>query len=260
MDLSRKLALIDQQIVEANAGAPASFDDWRNKTEVIVRSVFGEDTPIHRKFSSIRYSPAFWTEQTDFLPYQRSGVLEAISVLHSAKLELEILAETAPQRPIPEAPPGAAPNRVFIIHGQNDARKYELEAFLQKLVASSPIILHQEPNGGRVLMEKLEDSAGSAGYAIALLTGDDVGRPKALGPDEDQPRPRQNVVFELGFFFGLIGRKRVAVLFEEGVERPSDISGLVYIALDATGGWKSKLASEIAHSGIEVDWNAVVHA
>ena len=75
-----------------------------------------------------------------------------------------------------------------------------------------------------------------------------------LGRNHDQARPRQNVVFEMGFFFGLIGRERVAVLYEPEVELPSDISGLVYTELDAAGGWKPKLASELNRAGIHVDW------
>lgn len=259
MDLSRKLALIDQQIADAQQGNPSNFDEWHNKTEVVVRSIFGELSPIHRKFTDVRYSPSMWTEGTDFAPYLRNGVLEAISVLESSKLELEITAETSPPSdsitdtvPAPEAS-----TRVFIVHGHDDTRKYELEAYLQKLVKEPPIILHQEPNGGRVLIEKLEESAASAGYAVVLLTGDDRGRPKDLDAQDDRPRARQNVVFEMGFFFGLVGRGRVAVLFEEGVEHPSDIAGLVYIPLDVVGAWKGKLASEINQAGIEVDWTAL---
>ncbi|WP_434811706.1 TIR domain-containing protein [Microbacterium sp. bgisy189] len=75
--------------------------------------------------------------------------------------------------------------------------------------------------------------------------------------EDDKPRARQNVVFELGFFIGLIGRSRVAVLYDEGVELPSDITGLVYIPLDSAGAWKGKLAAEMSHAQIDVDWTAI---
>ena len=109
-----------------------------------------------------------------------------------------------------------------------------------------------EPNNGRVLIEKFEQTAAAVGYAIVLLTGDDVGRPAATATD--RPRARQNVVFEMGFFVGAFGRPRVAVLVEEGVERPSDIEGLVDITLDAAGAWKTKVATELDSAGLSINW------
>jgi predicted nucleotide-binding protein len=66
----------------------------------------------------------------------------------------------------------------------------------------------------------------------------------------DQPRGRQNVIFELGFFFGKLGRERVCVLLAGGVEEPSDIAGLVYITIDAGGAWKYQLARELTAADI----------
>ena len=186
--------------------------------------------------------------------YRPAGVRSVISILNAAKLELDLANET-PAAPITTN--DSTFQRVFIVHGQDDKRKYELESYLQKLVREAPVILHQQPNGGRVLIEKFEDSAASVGYAVVLLTADDVGRPAALELQDDRPRGRQNVVFEMGFFIGLIGRARVAVLYDEGVELPSDINGLVYIPLDSAGAWKGKLASELDHATIAVDWSAV---
>ena len=87
-----------------------------------------------------------------------------------------------------------------------------------------------------------EQHAAEAGFAVILLTGDDVGGPSDT---ELQPRARQNVVFEMGFFYGLLGRDYVAVLYERGVEKPSDIDGLVYIELDPAGAWKTALLQEL---------------
>jgi predicted nucleotide-binding protein len=256
MDLTRALELIDRQIQDANQGAPKDFDGWLNRTEVVIRSIFGDESPMHRKLEGVRYSPSMWTEGTDFAPYRRLGVQEAISVLEASKLEIELQYANESTDEGKRSEP-AFGSRIFIVHGQNDAKKYELEAFLQKLVSEPPIILHQQPNGGRVLIEKFEQSAASVGYAIVLLTGDDVGRSVSLDAADERPRARQNVVFELGFFIGLIGRARVTVLYEPEVELPSDISGLVYVPLDDAGAWKGKLASEIDHSGTEVDWAAL---
>lgn len=258
MDLARKLELIDNQIADARGGDPANFSDWRNKTDVVVRAVFSEGSVTHRKFRSVSYSPSVAWSGMDMSGYRPAGVRQAISILSASKLELEIAAESEPDSDSVSVDARAAQSdRVFIVHGQDDRRKYELEAYLQKLMSESPVILHQQPNGGRVLIEKFEDSAASVGFAVVLLTADDLGRPASLTTQDDQPRGRQNVVFELGFFIGLIGRSRVAVLYDDGVELPSDINGLAYIPLDSAGAWKGKLASEINHQGIAVDWTAI---
>jgi predicted nucleotide-binding protein len=84
-----------------------------------------------------------------------------------------------------------------------------------------------------------------------LLTADDLGgsrdAEKMLG------RARQNVIFELGFFFGTLGREFVAVLHEENVELPTDIHGLVYIPIDSQGAWRTKLAKELTDAGFQID-------
>ncbi|PVW02517.1 hypothetical protein DEA06_15335 [Microbacterium sp. Gd 4-13] len=252
MELARKLELIDKQISDANGGFPEDFEAWRNRTEVVVRTIFGDPSVILGKFNEVSYFPGVWWEGMDTSGYQPAGVNEVVAILNAAKLELEIGAETiAPAEPTTTVLPST---RVFIVHGRDDARKFELASFLQNLTGEQPVILHQQANGGQVLIEKLEEHAGRAGFAVVLLTGDDVGRAKELDAADARPRARQNVILEMGFFFGLIGRQRVAVLYESNVELPSDISGLVYTEVDAAGGWKPKLAAELDRAGIKVDW------
>ncbi|MBM7830873.1 putative nucleotide-binding protein [Agromyces cerinus] len=256
MDLTRKLELLDQQISDANGGYPEDFDKWLKRTDVVVRQIFGDDSPMYRSFTAIAFGPSIWFDGMDTSGYQPAGVTETVALLEAAKLEVEI-SEEASERPIPAADQSEASDRVFIVHGQDDARKFELSSFLQNLTGAQPVILHQQANKGQVLIEKFESSAASVGFAVVLLTGDDVGRPKSLDPEDDQSRARQNVVFEMGFFFGLLGRTRVAVLYDDGVELPSDINGIVYIPIDPAGGWKSKLAVELDGVDISVDWSAI---
>ena len=90
------------------------------------------------------------------------------------------------------------------------------------------------------------------GFAIILLTPDDVGAPKDK-QDELKPRARQNVVLELGYFMGKLGRERVCPLLKDEVEKPSDIDGLVYVPMDNFNGWQLKLAKEMKQAGLSVD-------
>ena len=84
-----------------------------------------------------------------------------------------------------------------------------------------------------------------------LITPDDVGGLEGEADDERNPRPRQNVVFELGYFMGKLGRERASPLFKGEVENPSDIDGIVYIDMDTPGAWRETLRREI---------NAVIEA
>jgi len=106
-------------------------------------------------------------------------------------------------------------------------------------------------NKGRTIIEKFEDHS-NVGYAVVLLTPDDLGATKDK-KDELKPRARQNVIFELGYFIGKLGRKRVCVLHMENVEIPSDYKGILYLKMDKDDAWTHKLAREIKEGGIKID-------
>lgn len=119
------------------------------------------------------------------------------------------------------------------------------------------IILHEQPNLGRTIIEKLEQHASDTIFAVAILSSDDVGYPKSK-TDDAKPRARQNVILELGYFSGLLGRKRVVVLYETGVEIPSDFLGVVYIPIDAAGSWRFALEKELKYRGMNIDLNMLL--
>ncbi len=147
-----------------------------------------------------------------------------------------------------------AGNAVFVVHGHDSAAKHGAARFLGDL-GLEPIILDEQANQGGTVIEKFEREAERATFALVLLTGDDKGGAKAVTPKNQLPRARQNVVFELGYFAGKLGRKRVCALYAEGVEIPSDYSGIVYVPLDEHGGWKMKLAKELKVAGFAIDLN-----
>jgi len=146
------------------------------------------------------------------------------------------------------------PRAVFLVHGHNEEVKQTVARFLEKLGLEA-IILHERPNEGKTLIEKIEKNS-NVGFAVVLLTPDDQGGP-ALDPGKARPRARQNVILELGYFIGRLGRSRVCPMLAEGVERPSDVHDLVYVPYDAPGAWRLTLAREIRAAGIAVDLNLI---
>lgn len=140
---------------------------------------------------------------------------------------------------------------VFIVHGHNNELKETVARFLEKLELT-PIILHEQPSAGQTIIEKFEKHA-DARFAVVLLTPDDVGALAKAG--ELKSRARQNVIFEWGFFVGRLGRTNVCALIEEGLEKPSDMDGILCIPTDSGQAWKVRLAQELKVAGIDVDLN-----
>jgi predicted nucleotide-binding protein len=130
------------------------------------------------------------------------------------------------------------PNRsIFIVHGKDDSSKLELALRLRKL-GLEPIILSEKPEKGRTVIEKFEQETSQASYAFIILTPDDAAVEGSLyerSKNENKVsklnfryRARQNVILELGYFVGKLGRKRVCCLYTGDLELPSDIHGIIY--------------------------------
>ena len=132
--------------------------------------------------------------------------------------------------------------------------KETVARYLSKLELN-PVILHEQPNQGRTIIEKFEKHA-DVDFAVVLFTPDDIGHP-VNNPDQSKSRARQNVVLELGFFMGALGRQRVCVLYSGDIELPSDYSGVLYLPLDGGGAWRFLLAKEMKASGMQIDLNLV---
>lgn len=259
MDVARKVEVLDKQVTDAKNGYPDDFEKWRAATEVALRTVMGDESPLLDGFRKVSYTPSVYFSGMDTSGYRPAGVKKAIAILEAAKGELVLRDEleqvVQTEESADEKATAAESGRVFIIHGHDDARKHELARVLLGVTGTQPIILHEQPSRGQGILEKLEAYAATAGFAVALLTADDFGRAKS--EDGDAPRARQNVVFEAGYFAGRLGRARVVLLHEAGVELPSDLQGIVYVSLDQAGAWKMKLVHEMASAGIAVDWEGL---
>lgn len=186
----------------------------------------------------------------------REGIENQLTELESILDRLELIPEQnsiAPNQSVSPAKITGSTNSVFIVHGHDEVAKTNVARFVEKLGLRA-VILHEQPNRGQTIIEKFEANASGVGFAIVLLTPDDMAAPKNT-PNETSYRARQNVILELGYFCGTLGRDKVCVLYKEGVEIPSDYLGVVYTPFDNSDGWHLKLAKEMKEAGLNIDLN-----
>lgn len=143
--------------------------------------------------------------------------------------------------------------RVFIVHGHDNAAKQEMARTLES-AGFEAIILHEQADTGLTIIEKIERYT-DVNYAVVLYTECDLGRSKKDPIEKERNRARQNVVFEHGYLIGKLGRNHVSALVKGDVETPGDISGVVYTKMDEDGAWKMALARNMKAVGLDVDMN-----
>lgn len=180
------------------------------------------------------------------------------STRHSVRSRLGWLARfaTTRERKQSVASRGAVlpSSRVFVVHGHDEATREAVARFLEKLDLEA-VILHEQPDQGRTIIEKFTDHA-DVSFAIVLLTADDIGGVKSAPQEQLKARARQNVILELGYFLGRLGRERVCALYEDGVDIPSDYRGVLFVPLQSE--WRLSLARELKAAGLPVDMNRAV--
>ena len=138
--------------------------------------------------------------------------------------------------------------KVFIVHGRDNETKQEVARFIERIGLQS-IILHEQASAGMTIIEKIERYANEADFALVLYTPCDHGRGVHEGKFAPRRRARQNVVFEHGYLMAKLGRENVCALVKGEIETPNDISGVVYVGLDANGAWRNEVSKELIACG-----------
>lgn len=124
--------------------------------------------------------------------------------------------------------------RAFIVHGHDEVSLMHLKDYIQNTLKwREPIILREQPNAGKTIIEKFEEHSSDVDGVFVLLTPDDFILPTAN--NDEKRRSRQNVIFEMGYFCGVFGRRsgRIILLHKGPIELPSDIDGIVWIDVGA---------------------------
>lgn len=259
IDTAMGITLLEGQIAKAKElmSTPedtAAHRAWNNTTREFLINTFGSrshniDAVIYASSSrSLRMN----MPRHEWIEYQTSLIANQIKMLESCieqlKTQIKIAAKNVP---ITRSEFVGNGTDIFIVHGHNSGIKEAVARTIQTL-GLNPIVLHEQPNQGRTVIEKFTDHS-NVGFAVVLLTSDDIA--KANNLEELKPRARQNVILELGYFLGKLGRNKVCILYESGVEIPSDYSGVIYTPLDSDGKWKFDLAKELKAAGYAIDAN-----
>jgi predicted nucleotide-binding protein len=160
-----------------------------------------------------------------------------------------------PPPPIGPKHPPLTGGHILLIHGRDAGAKESVLKFVGQLGLRA-LTLQEQPNGGRSIVEKFGELSNTQ-FAIILFTPDEiaVSRDKSK---ERQIRVSQHVMFEFGYVVAKLGHRRVCALYDEGVEIPSEVSGVVSIPMDFRGGWRLLVAKEFKQAGVEVDLNKAI--
>jgi hypothetical protein len=145
--------------------------------------------------------------------------------------------------------------KVLVIPGPDEDRKKAVVAFLKKLDLE-PLMV-EGPEGQVADLAEKFGMYSEAGFAVTFLTGDDMGFPKGK-PEKPKLRPRQDVIFELGFLMGLLHPQSVCALYEEGLDLPFGCKRSGLIPYDSGEVWKLLLARSMKLANVDVDLNKAV--
>jgi len=232
------------------------LDSLMRRTEMRTRKIFGNSSTYLRDLKLISFSPgAYWSGMKDSV-YDKSWAKGRSKMLNLLKtIEEDLILDSTK---IIKKDKTELSSKIFIVHGHDEEIKHAVARTVEK-INFTPVILHEQPNKGRTIIEKFEDYS-DVNFAIILLSPDDIAYPKDKSPEDKKIRARQNVIFELGFFVGKLGREHVFILYREehDFEFPSDYSGICYTPYDSKGQWQFNLIRELVSCGYNVDANKLI--
>lgn len=220
-----------------------AYSSWSRRVSAFLQAALGEEAASVFVTFDEGHNYHFWRRYRDCqLGHLEGLALRVESVgLTEAKSQADSVHRAFASKSISR--------KVFLVHGHDMAAKESVARFLER-IGLDPIILHEQANEGRTIIEKFEAFT-DVPFAVVLMTADDVGS-KADSEQILVPRARQNVILELGYFTGKLGRSRVSALYIPRLDVPSDLHGVLFTEHDEKGAWRNKLAQELVSAGMEI--------
>lgn len=256
---SRIKELHQLDLSQINRGDDQPVTDIEGRIRSTLASIYGQNSIEYERLSNAAHLDQTTYSYVNETPPQKiregvdRGKKHSISILQG---EVDALLEdvqfstpfqpenTSTVTPLNSVEPPS--NTIFIVHGRDDTAKMEVARLVER-AGLEAIILHEQANGGRTIIQKFEDHGSAAGFAVVIMTPDDVG---GL-----QPRARQNVIGEMFWFAGRLGRERVCALKRGAIEVPTDFAGVGYVDMDISGAWKKDVLRELEHAGYKnLNW------
>jgi len=226
---------------------------WHSFNAELLRNLFTSEQPAEEYEETGNSMGGGMPNLSLDITWFRRDIERCLVVLRSILAKIELWPESPAVQGSVGATVGESPdvvqgNAVFIVHGRA-GREAEVARAVEQLGLEAVILQERLHGGSATLIEKLEREARSCGYAIVVYTGDDEGR---MFGSEDAlaKRARENVVLELGYFVGHLGRQNVTILHDPAVTVPSDFLGVGYYTLDPAGAWKERVAGELRLAGL----------
>jgi predicted nucleotide-binding protein len=236
----------------------AYYRSWLTKTEHLLKIYLSENSISFKLFSQA-YTDGFIGNGEDKFEIIHGQILGAIeTAVDTLDEKTRILTSSRPKNTTQtvnvssQASSNLDTSQVFIVHGHDEEALEKTARFIEKL-GFTAIILREQPSSSKTIIEKIEEYS-NVGFGIVLYTPCDTGAKKeAVLTYKD--RARQNVVFEHGYLIGKISRSNVCALVKGDVEKPNDISGVVYVSMDMANAWQMRIARELSQAGYSVDMN-----
>ena len=144
-------------------------------------------------------------------------------------------------------------NQIFVVNGNDNELKQEVIQTLEKLEVE-PINLTEEANSKNKLITKVSEHP-NVSFAVVLVSPDDIAHSKEKTADESSYQATQNVIFELGYFLGKLGKQNVVAIYppQKNFNIPTEYEGILWI--EHKVGWYFKLINELKACNFDVDAN-----
>lgn len=223
-----------------------------SRGEMILGKIYGESSKPYEKLTSAEFqllvSGVEYSYETWKVDQRETTVMFETLI---EEMDLEAAQQEQSQELHGASLSKTTSNRVFVVHGRDDEMKHAVARTVERLGLEA-VILNEQPNQGQTIIEKIERYS-DVGFAVVLLSPDDTGYSNADGSEAASPRARQNVILELGYFAGKLGRENVVALHRGNVELPSDYDGVLYTRYGSdSGAWRGELVTELRESGYAV--------
>ena len=243
---------IDTLIAKRVMAESPEFESWHSRAERFLVNHFGRDNYEVTDFSNTLFMPMVYAPGADDIRIKAccDGLKKTKDIFKDYLTEIkeEMLEKDEESEKTAHTKLSHQNNKVFVVHGHDEALKEKVARLLEKQGLEA-IILSEQANKGKTIIEKFEENS-DVGAAICLFTGDDIGKEKSEAVEKQ--RARQNVVYEAGYFMGKLGRERVKMLVDNGIELPSDLQGVVYTDSES---WKTEVLQELQSIGYGIDFN-----